>query len=209
MGWALTATILISLLFAILLFVLLPYGLTYLLGLKETANPILFNFVDGIIKLIILIVYILAISLISDVRRIFQYHGAEHKVVNCYEAKDSFDNVKKYGTIHLRCGTSFLLAVIFVGVIILSFIPVIIFYYYPTLKEAFWLERYGILFLLRLLALPIIAGISYELLKFSARHQNRATKIIAFPGLLVQRLTTKEPDEKQIEVALVALKSLK
>ena len=207
----LLVTVLVSIGFVILFFVALPYFLTSLFGFIEEEKPVLFNIVDGIIRIVIFLIYIVAISFMEDVKRVFQYHGAEHKAIHCYEhgEKINIENVKKFTTLHPRCGTSFLLIVFVVSIFVFSLLPSIILLYSPSFLELnVWIRR-GILFPLRILLLPVIAGVSYEILKISDKHQkNLLFKIISTPGLLLQKITTKEPDEKQIEVAIASLKSL-
>ena len=207
-GWAIALTMIIAFAFAIGLFLLLPYALTYLIGIKETSRPILFNIIDGIIKVAIFILYVYLISLMKDIKRVFQYHGAEHKSVFCYEdnKKLTVENAEKYTTLHPRCGTAFLMIVIIVGVFLFSFIPVIVEMIYPAINNIHWLLKRTLLFLTRILLLPIIAGLSYESLKFGAKHQtNPIFRAITLPGLWIQKITTQKPDKKQIEVALFAL----
>ncbi|MFH1064619.1 MAG: DUF1385 domain-containing protein [Candidatus Woesearchaeota archaeon] len=181
-------TTVIALAMAIGLFVLLPLYLT-----KATKTQgITFNLIDGVLRVAVFVVYILVISLMSDVKRLFEYHGAEHKTVNCYEAgkKLTVANVKKYTTLHRRCGTTFLLIVLTISIIIFSMI----------VTDSFWIK-----FLARILLLPVIAGISYELLKLGAKFPNNILlNILVWPGLMLQKITTREPDNKQIEVAIKA-----
>ncbi|MFH1510560.1 MAG: DUF1385 domain-containing protein [Candidatus Woesearchaeota archaeon] len=204
-------TITAAVVLALFLFVFLPYVITYGLGLKEQAKPIAFNLVDGVVKLSVLIMYIWLIGFMKDIKVLFQYHGAEHKAVAAYEHGKSLTvkNAQKYGTAHARCGTSFMLFVIIVGIAVFSFVPVLLFKLYPGLATARFLVKYPILFVARLLVLPIIAGISYELLRQSPKFEKkRVFAAVLWPGLAVQKLTTKEPTEKQIEVAIAALKSV-
>lgn len=204
-------TILISILFVILFFMALPYFLTSFIGFSEEKKPILFNIIDGIIRIFIFLSYIILISFIKDVKTLFQYHGAEHKAIHCYEKDKKLDlrNVKKFTTLHPRCGTSFLLIVFVMSVIVFSLLPSIILLYYPHFSNwNIWLRK-GILFPMRILLVPVIAGISYELLKVSDKHQkNPLFKLISMPGLWLQKITTKEPNNKQIEVAIASLKIL-
>ncbi|MBW2991404.1 DUF1385 domain-containing protein [Candidatus Woesearchaeota archaeon] len=193
----LVVTFVISILFALLLFKFIPLGIATLLKNKLAGSNILFNLIDGLTKFAILILYILAISLIKDVKILFQYHGAEHKTVYCYEhnKKLTLKNVKNYSTAHPRCGTTFLLLVILLSILFYLLIP---------LETNFWLKL-----LIRILFLPIIAGIAYEWIKLTGKHPDKPlTKILAAPGLLVQKLTTREPDDTQIEVAIKALKGV-
>ncbi|MBI3026958.1 DUF1385 domain-containing protein [Candidatus Woesearchaeota archaeon] len=207
----LTFTLFISIGFTILFFIALPYLLTNFLGFYEEKKPILFNLVDGFIRVLFFLIYIVAISFMKDVRVLFQYHGAEHKAIHCYEngKKLNANNVSKFTTLHPRCGTSFLLLVFFVSILIFSILPVLTTAYYPDfLQLNVWLRK-GILFPARILLIPFIAGISYEILKISDKYQrNIIFKLIIFPGLTLQKITTKEPSSRQIEVAIASLKKL-
>jgi len=207
----LAATALFSAALVILFFMALPYFLANLAGVYEEKNPMFFNIVDGIIRISIFLIYIFAISFLKDVKILFQYHGAEHKAIHCYEKgnKLSIGNVKKFTTLHPRCGTSFLLIVFVVSIFVFSLLPSVIILYRPDFMEInHWLRK-GILFPVRLLLVPFIAGISYEILKASDKHQkNFLFKSISAPGLLLQKITTKEPSTKQMEVAIYSLKKL-
>ena len=206
-----TFTILISVAFAVLFFIALPYLLTNLAGFTEDKKPVLFNIVDGVIRILIFLAYIVIISFMKDVRILFQYHGAEHKAIHCYEKNEKINiaNVKKFTTLHPRCGTSFLLIVFIVSIVVFSLLPSIILLQYPNfLNFNIWLRR-GILFPVRILLIPVIAGISYEILKVSdKRQENLLFKLISMPGLALQKITTKEPNKKQTEVAIASLKKL-
>lgn len=182
-----------ALLLSVGLFILLPL---YLTGLLKLTGSLQFNIIDGFIRFGIFILYLLLIMTMKDVRILFQYHGSEHKSVNCYEAGEELTvkNVKKHSKEHPRCGTTFLLIVMTLSIIVFSFI---------TSKVL--LIKFGA----RILLLPVIAGISYELLKFSAKHQDKLImKIFIKPGLMLQGLTTREPTDRQIEVAIKALKGV-
>ncbi len=208
-SWAIALTMIIAFAIGIALFMLLPYILTYLIGIKETNNPLWFNVINGIIKAGILVLYVYLISLMKDIRTVFQYHGAEHKVVFCYEAnkKLTVENAKKYTTLHPRCGTAFLMIVIIIGIFLFSFIPAIAQSIYPNINNINWLLKRAILFISRILLLPIVAGFSYEILKFGAKHQdNPIFRSLTLPGLWIQKITTKEPTKKQLEVGIAALK---
>ena len=204
-------TIVFSFGFAIAIFLVLPYILAEFVGVKEVSNPILFNFIDGIIKIIMFVMYIYFISLMKDVRILFQYHGAEHKTVNCYEdgKKLIYKNIKKYPTLHPRCGTSFIVLVFIVSVLVFSVLPSVVLSIWPDFSLLnHWLQK-AVLFPLRILSLPIIAAIGYEFLKLTDKFkENKIFKMFIIPGLLLQRITTKEPSEKQIETAVKALKSV-
>ncbi len=204
-------TILISLVLVVLFFIALPYFLTNLLGFYEEKRPILFNLIDGLIRILIFLIYIVAISFIKDVKILFQYHGAEHKAIHCYEKdkKLSIENVKKFTTLHPRCGTSFLLIVFIVSILVFSLLPSIILFNYPHFLDFNKWVRRSILIPIRILLIPFIAGFSYEILKISDKYQkNLLFKLISAPGLWLQKITTKEPNKKQIEVAICSLKKL-
>ena len=204
-------TILISVGFVILFFIALPYFLTNLIGFAEEAEPIFFNIVDGIIRILIFLVYIVIISFIKDVKVLFQYHGAEHKAIHCYEKgrELNISNVKKFTTLHPRCGTSFLLIVFIVSILVFSLLPSVILFYYPDFSNISVWFRKAILFPIRILLIPLIAGISYEILKINDKKQNNILfRAISMPGLWLQKITTKEPTNKQIEVAIFSLKKL-
>jgi uncharacterized protein YqhQ len=186
--------------FALLLFKFLPLLLAQLV---KDAIPLvassyaLFNVVDGVLKIAFFILYILCISLMGDVRRLFMYHGAEHAAVNCYEARKALTprNVLQHTTIHPRCGTSFILIVLILSVFLYTFIPQ---------GYSFW-AKLG----LRVLMLPVIAGISYEVLRLAGKYRGSVLmRVVSAPGMLVQRLTTKPFDRKQAEVAIKALEAV-
>jgi len=180
------------------LFILLPLLITF--GIKQFTNFIgegvfMFNFINGIIKIVFFITYLLLISLMPDVRRVFEYHGAEHKAIFTFENKKELTtkNAKKYDRFHPRCGTSFLVFSLFISVIIFSLIPLSFPWY--------------VNFLYRIIFVPIIIGVGYEVLRFSAKFSNKWwMKVLIWPGLQTQRITTREPDEEQLEVGLEALR---
>ncbi|MBS3137328.1 DUF1385 domain-containing protein [Candidatus Woesearchaeota archaeon] len=208
---AIIFTIMVSLAFALLLFVLTPYALTTLLNIHEETNAALFNLVDGIIKLTLFLIYIVLISKMEDIRRVFQYHGAEHKAVNCYEAKKKLTvkNAQSFTTLNARCGTSFILFVILIGVVVFSFIPIAVNSLFPSFAALGFIAKKSILFGVRLIFILPLAGISYEILKLSAYYQkNFLFRLISLPGLAVQKLTTREPNDEQVEVALAAMEAV-
>ena len=181
---------------ALALFIYLPAlatrGLAMLFpGLDDIY--ILKNVIEGVIKIGIFILYIWLTSLLKDIRRTYEYHGAEHKTIACYEAGDELtvENIRKHTRFHPRCGTSFIFLVLFISIIVntLFMLP----------WEQVWLRA-----LLKLCVLPIIVSIAYEVIKLNGKYDNIITKIISAPGLWIQRLTTREPDDSQIEVALAA-----
>ncbi|MFP4588436.1 MAG: DUF1385 domain-containing protein [Candidatus Bipolaricaulota bacterium] len=175
-------------------FVLFPVWATNSLGGLSKANPILFNLVEGGIRILLFLTYLLGISCMKDIRRVFQYHGAEHKSVHAYEHGEELnvEKARKYTTQHPRCGTAFLMIVLIVAILVFSLVgnpPLLI-------KVAS-----------RILLLPVVAGISYEILRFTGKHVgNPLLKPFVQPGLWLQKITTGEPSERQLEVALAALK---
>ena len=200
----------ISLLFTLGIFVVLPYVLTMLLGVKEQANPVWFNIIDSVIKILLFLGYIIAISRMEEIKRVFQYHGAEHKVVHCYEHQKplTVKNVQSFSRIHPRCGTSFIVYTIIISIIVFTFLPI-------ALQQPWFLQLAGwqqimVLGGLRILILPLIVGISYEVLKLAAKYpHNPLLKAIATPGLWLQRLTTSEPSAQQVRIGIASLKALK
>jgi len=204
-------TIAFSMALVVIVFIALPYFLTHLAGFVEETQPIKFNLVDGIIKIGLFLIYLYAISFMGDVKTLFKYHGAEHKVVHCYEAKKALTvkNAKKFSTKHPRCGTSFIFIVFIISILLFSLIPVILININPNFSNFSLFQRKSILFMIRILVIPIIAGLSYELLKLSAKYKkNKIIKATTMPGLLLQKITTKEPTNKQIEVAIASLKNV-
>jgi len=197
---AMGATLAFSFVLGIAIFLLLPLYMTKLLGFvfpTVSASGILFNTVDGLFRVLLFLIYVGGIGLWKEMARIFEYHGAEHKVIHAYEAGDlSTERIIKESPRHPRCGTSFLLIVMVISILVFSFIPQ---------EWPFWAK-----FVSRVVLIPLIAGISYETLKGSARIEKKypIMKFAVAPGLALQRLTTREPDEKQVEVALKALNEL-
>ncbi|WP_234978643.1 DUF1385 domain-containing protein [Anaerosalibacter sp. Marseille-P3206] len=188
-------TLLLSLLVVVVVFMMIPTFLTNLFK-KVVDSPILLNLIEGLIRIIIFLIYVTAISKMEDVARVFEYHGAEHKTIHCYEAEEELtvENVKKYPILHPRCGTSFLFMVMIVSILVLSF-----FGWPSPLKR----------FLVRILMLPVIAGISYEINRLIGRSNSKLAYMLSYPGLGLQKLaTTREPDAEQIEVAIAALKGV-
>lgn len=198
--FAIGCTIGASIILGIVLFILLPLYSTKLLGVIFTSvsdSSLLFNLVDGILRIAVFLCYIIAIGLWKDMRRIFEYHGAEHKVIHAYEkgTELTVNNIKDNSPLHPRCGTSFLLVVMIISIFTFSFIP----------QEWSFLYK----FLSRIVLIPLIAGISYEFLKLSTKiTKNTLMYILIQPGLFLQKLTTREPDDRQIEVAIKALEEV-
>jgi uncharacterized protein YqhQ len=179
-------------------FIILPLFIAYSVPWLRLGNSIVFNLVEGVIRLAFFFLYIVCIRWgVKDVRRVFQYHGAEHKVVHAYEAGEDLtvENAKRHTTLHPRCGTAFLMTVFVVAILVFSL----------TGNPALWLR-----ILSRILLLPVVAGISYEALRFTGRHFDRPwVRILAQPGLWLQRLTTAEPGDDMIEVAITALNEVR
>lgn len=210
-AWSIIITIFLSLLFGVVLFVIIPYAITTLVGFHEDKNSVLFNLVDGILKIIIFVSYVALIGMMRDIKRVFQYHGAEHKVVNCYEAgkKLNVRNCRKYSTINPRCGTSFILFVILLGIIVFSLTPLVVDTLWPGVENLSFIWKKAVMVSIRILFLFPLAAISYEFLKMTARYCNNwLVKIAIAPGLLVQKLTTREPTDDMVEVAIKAMKNV-
>lgn len=198
---ALVVTLILALAIGITIFFVAPlYLTTHLFQLEQRAFE--FNLVAGIIRIVFLLVYLAAISLMNDIKRLFQYHGAEHKSVFAFELNDELipEAVQRHSRFHPRCGTSFVLIVMFVAILAFSILDVLLLAWFG---EMTLLLRFAT----HLPFIPIVGGIAYEFIKFSARHSTTPWgRIIIAPGLWLQKLTTEEPDQSQIEVALVALK---
>lgn len=205
-------SILISVVLAVGLFIVVPNLAVHFLGIVEKDSPLLFNFISGGIRLTIFLGYVLAISMIKDVRRIFQYHGAEHKVIHAFEDKKelSYSEVQPYPTLHKRCGTSFLFLLIFVGILLFALVPPLLGLILPGFVEWKTLIRKVVIIGSHLVLLPFLASLSYEILKISAKKNwiGKTLVFLAYPGLFFQKITTKEPDEAQVEVAVRSLEVL-
>lgn len=176
---------------AALLFIVIPTALSSLLK-GVVGNGILLSLIEGLIKIIILVLYMLLCSRMEEIHRVFEYHGAEHKTIACYEAMEplTVENIRPQCRFHPRCGTSFIFLVVFISILVGSFIS----WEIPLLRMA-----------LKLLLVPVVVGIAYELIKLAGRCDNLFTKIISAPGLWLQRITTFEPDDSMIEVAIAAM----
>jgi uncharacterized protein YqhQ len=188
--WA--GTVVLALLLAVGLFFVIPVGLTSLI--KDQLNSsLLFWLVEGLIRTAIFLGYLVALSRLRDLRRVFEYHGAEHKTISCYEAGLPLtpENAQRFSRLHPRCGTSFLLVVMIVAIFV--FAPI-------GLPAWYWLV------LTRIVGVPLIAGISFELIKFAGKNRRRAwVRAVMYPGLMLQKLTTREPDFAQLAVAIAAM----
>jgi uncharacterized protein YqhQ len=193
-GWIATVNIIFSVGFFIFMYKFLPLLATTEL---KRVNPvfgqqIVFNLVDGVIRLALFLLFIWGTSLLKDIRRVYQYHGAEHKTVFAFENGDPLDipSVQKYSTYHPRCGTSFLMTVMLISIVVYMLFPV----------TTFWAR-----FAVRIIMLPVIAGLSYEMIRFAAKHRGSLFALLTAPGLWLQRITTKAPSDDQAECAIVAL----
>lgn len=205
---ALGGTIALALGGAVLLFVVIPHlatlGMGALLGTDLGVRSVWFHVIDGIIKVSIFIGYILAISLIGEIRRVFQYHGAEHKSIHAYEKGEELtvENARKHPTLHARCGTAFLLLVLMLSIFLFTAV-------FPLLPKELFANKIvtNVFFILVKIALMIpIAGCSYEIIRLGDKFDNPVLNFLLLPGLWLQKLTTREPSDDQIEVALVALR---
>ena len=187
-------TILFALVLASILFIVIPTGAAHLAA-AYTDDPIVFNLIEGGIRLMVFLLYIWGISFMGGIRRVFQYHGAEHKTIHCYEAGEplTVENVQKFPRLHPRCGTNFLLIVMVVAIVFH------VFFGWPD----FWLR-----ILSRLAILPVVAGVSYEIIRFAGRSENHLVHILITPGLWLQYLTTRLPADEMVEVAIESLKAV-
>lgn len=176
------------------IFVVLPYYLSSLLN-GFLRNQSLLAIIEGVMRIVIFILYILLISIMKDIRRLYRYHGAEHKCINCIERGRplTVNNVMRSSRLHRRCGTSFIFFVFFVSIVLFFFIRV---------------ENPVMRVLIRILLMPVVAGISYEIIRLAGRSDNILVRIISAPGMGIQRMTTKEPDESMVEVAIAAVETV-
>lgn len=187
---------------SVFLFMYLPAlifdGINYLAAHKITHLASLF---EGLLRLVILVCYMLAVSKMPDIKRVFMYHGAEHKTIFCFEAKEELtvENAKKQRRLHPRCGTSFLILMILVSILVSSALSLI----FPTLRSIriLWV-------LIKILLIPLICGLGYELIKICGKYDNVITRIISAPGMWLQKITTQEPDDSMLEIAIAALKAV-
>jgi uncharacterized protein YqhQ len=194
-SWFIAGNLAMALGINILLFVVLPLLLTQFLQSRfGFENSIVFSTIDGFFRVAMFVTFLLLVSRLADMKRVFQYHGAEHKTVYNFEARESLtvDHARKFSTFHPRCGTSFLLVVMIVSVLVFS----LIYPYFDSLTGRL---------LSRIALLPLIAGISYEIIRYSAKKPDSIIRFVTFPGLLLQRITTQPPDDRQLETAIRAL----
>lgn len=209
--FAMTLTMIVSLLIAVGLFIALPYFTVNLIGIDEKNNVVLFNIVRGALKISIFVIYLLFISRFKDIKRVFEYHGAEHMVVNAYEHgyNPNKENIKEYTTIHPRCGTTFLFLVLSISIILYVFTSY--FVYSVIYVNGVPNKIIGNITVLaiNIFLLPVVAGISYEVLKLGFKwYSFPLMRLVILPGLLLQKITTKKPNEEELNVALFALEKL-
>ena len=209
---AIYISVIISLAFSIGLFILLP---TFLAGFLKpfVSNNAVLTLFEGVVRIGIFLIYLALVSKMKDIKRVFEYHGGEHKSIFCYEKglELTVENVRKQARFHPRCGTSFLLIVMVISILVFSVVPwdEQTFAAIPYIGGALTAMPWVIMrMILRLLLLPIVAGLSYEIIKFAGRHDNAFTRAISAPGMWLQHITTREPDDSQIEVAIAALKAV-
>jgi uncharacterized protein YqhQ len=194
---AVAGSMITALLLGIGIFILAPLGLTNLIRhyLMPQMTNFTYNVIDGVIRAIFFFVYLVSISYMNEIRRLFQYHGAEHKTVYTFEANEDLtvENARKKSTLHPRCGTSFLMFVLAISIVVFSLVPSTVPFYVKVLA--------------RVVLIPLIAGLAYEIIRFSARHlKNPFCRALIQPGLWLQKITTKEPDDSQLEIAITALR---
>jgi uncharacterized protein YqhQ len=190
----LAGTIVFALVVAVVLFIVIPTGAARLFH-NITEDPVFLNLMEGLLRLVIFLAYIYGISLMKDIRRVFQYHGAEHKTIHAYEAGGplTVENVQRFSTLHPRCGTAFLLVVMVVSIFVFAFLG------WPDL----WLR-----ILSRVVLLPVVAGISYEIIRFAGRTKNPLVHTAILPGLWLQKITTNPPADEMVEVAIQSLEAV-
>ena len=191
-------TVILSIVLALGIFMALPFLASNLFA-RFTSSNLILSLIEGIIRIALFLLYIVLIARMKDIQRVFMYHGAEHKTINCIEHGEELTpaNAMKYSRFHKRCGTSFLLIVVLLCVIVhmlfFTFVPV---------------EGTVTKLVLRIALVPVIAGLAYEILQWAGRHQSRLVDIISKPGFCMQKLTTREPDEEMLEVAIAAIESI-
>ena len=186
--------VVVAIFFSIGLFMLLPNALAHIVAIF-TDNRVVLNLSEGLIRMLIFLCYMLLVSRMKDIQRVFEYHGAEHKVIATYEsgAELTVENARQHSRLHPRCGTSFLLIVMVVSIVVFSFL------------------KWGVMWknlLFRLALMPVVAGISYEIIKFAGKSKNRCVRWLTMPGLWLQKITTREPDDSQLEVAIESIKAV-
>ena len=189
-----TGTVIFSVVLALVIFLLIPYYFSRIVG-RWVDSKTLMAFLEGVLRIVIFVIYIKAISCMEDIRRVFMYHGAEHKCINCIEhgLPLTVENVRKSSRQHKRCGTSFLLFVLIISMVVFMFIRF----------DTAWMQL-----LCRLLLVPLIAGVSYEFIRLAGRSENAVVQLFSKPGLWLQNLTTSEPDDAMIEVGMASVEAV-
>lgn len=193
-NFMLYSAVIIALLFTIGVFIIGPTWVVNLFG-KITTNEIILNLIEGVLRILLFVLYIVLVSKMDDIQNVFRYHGAEHECIHCYESGKDLtpENCQEFETLHPRCGTSFLMFVMVISLLLFSLLG------WPNL---FWRITS------RLLLIPVIAGLSYELLRWAGNSTSWVVKVLSIPGLLLQKLTTKKPNVLQLEVAIAAMKAV-
>lgn len=193
-GLIMGLTVALSIVIAVILFMLTPFFISSLFG-KMIRSQMVLAVIEGIIRIGIFFIYIVAISQMKDIQRVFMYHGAEHKTINCIEHGDELtpENAAKYSRLHKRCGTSFLLIVMVVSVICFMFIRV---------------DNMALKIISRVILVPVIAGVSYEIIQWAGRSHSCLVNIVSKPGLMLQKLTTREPNQEMLEVAIASIEAI-
>ena len=188
-------SVLLSILLTVGVFIILPTWVMSLLKRAGIENAVLLNLIEGLLRICMFVIYVSLISKMPDIRRTFMYHGAEHKTIHCYENGLELTpaNAQQFYTLHPRCGTSFLMFVMVISLLVFSLLG------WPNLAARI---------VSRLLLIPVIAGLSYELLQFTGRHDGKCVRALSMPGILLQKLTTKEPTDDMVEVAIIAVKAV-
>lgn len=193
-----TMTVIFSLVFSIGLFMILPFFVSNLFKIVTDSSLVL-GIIEGLVRVLIFIIYILAISRMKDIQRLFMYHGAEHKTINCIEHGDELtpENAEKYSRFHKRCGTSFLFIVMFISIA-----------FFLLFFQIFPINNMFIKVICRILLVPVIAGISYEIIQWAGRHDSGLVCLVSKPGFWMQKFTTKEPDREMLEVAIASIEAI-
>ena len=193
-----TMTVIFSLAFSIGLFMIMPFLVSNLFK-SVTDSSLVLGIIEGLVRVLIFIIYILAISRMKDIQRLFMYHGAEHKTINCIEHGDELtpENAAKYSRFHKRCGTSFLFIVMFISIV-----------FFLLFFQIFPINNMFIKVICRILLVPVIAGISYEIIQWAGRHDSGLVCLVSKPGFWMQKFTTKEPDREMLEVAIASIEAI-
>lgn len=194
-GIIMVISVVLALIISVSLFMVLPTFLASFVNQYTNDNTYILSIVEGFTRLLIFILYILLISQSNEIKRLFKYHGAEHKTINCYEAEKELtvENVREYSRFHKRCGTSFLVFIMIISMI-----------FFMVVRT----DDIVIRVISRIAFVPLIAGVSYEILRFAGKHDNKFVDIISMPGVWFQKITTKEPEDEQIEVAIKAMNAV-